>query len=102
MAIYASCQLVICTHSGAARLTKITEVLVLQVRLILVRGDIGIIGGITLGETLVPALVGNHKGQAEQQDNHDLRGQLVATDCERSLQLTSAIREAMQTVIPVL
>ena len=69
----------ILTRSGTVRLTKITEVLVLQIRLILVRGDAGIISRITLGESLVPALVGNHKGQAEQQDHHDLQGQLVCS-----------------------
>ena len=70
---------------------------ILLIRHVLVSDYIWIVLMIPLGKLLVPEPVGNYESKSQDQDDHNL----VAVSQLISLRLTSAIREIMQTITPV-
>jgi hypothetical protein len=72
---------------------------VLLVGHVFIRNDIGVISLIALGKLFVSELVGYDESKSQDQDDHDLI--VISFKPRRPKQPTSAIREIMQTMTPV-
>lgn len=67
---------------------------------VLIRDDVWIISLISFGKFIVSESVGNHKSESQDQDDDDLIA-LSEPAFQRLYRLTSAIRDIMQTITPV-